>query len=190
MGLLPELPWGAARQSTISFGQGIAVTPLQILTAASAIANKGVRVEPRIIQKITSPDGKILKEFAPVKNRTLSEKTANEVLSMMREVVESKHGTAHSSKIPGYVLGGKTGTADKVVGGRYNGDVMASFIGVLPADKPQFVIFVLFDAPQTAHYASLTAVPVFKEISRNLITYYGIQPSQPDELGAFKVNKP
>lgn len=190
VGLLPELPWGAARQSTISFGQGVAVTPLQVLTAASAIANKGVRVEPRIIQKITSPDGKVLKEFAPVKNRTLSEKTANEVLSMMREVVESPHGTAHTSKIPGYVLGGKTGTADKVVGGRYNGDVMASFIGVLPADKPQFVIFVLFDAPQTAHYASLTAVPVFKEISRNLITYYGIQPSKPEELGAFKVNKP
>lgn len=188
-GLLPPLPWGAARQSTVSFGQGVAVTPLQIVTAASAIANKGMRVEPRIIQKITSPEGKVIKEFAPVKNRTLSEKTATEVLDMMKEVVESQHGTAHVAKIPGYVLGGKTGTADKVVGGRYNGDVMASFVGVLPADKPQFIIFVLFDAPQTAHYASMTAVPVFKEISRNLITYYGLQPSQPHELGAYKVQR-
>lgn len=189
-GILPDMPWRAARQSTISFGQGIAVTPLQLVTAASAIANKGVRVEPRIIQKITNPEGKVIKEFAPVKNRTLSEKTANDVLSMMREVVESEHGTGHAAKIPGYQLGGKTGTADKVVGGRYNGDVMASFMGVLPADNPQFIVFVLFDAPQTAHYASMTAVPVYKEICRNLITYYGLQPSKPEELNAFKVKRP
>ncbi len=189
-GLMPDLPWRAARHSTISFGQGIAVTPLQVVTAASAIANKGVRVEPRIIQKITSPEGKVLKEFAPVKTRTLSEKTADEVLAMMREVVESKHGTGHSAKIPGYQLGGKTGTADKVVGGRYNGDVMASFVGVLPADKPRFVIFVLFDAPQTAHYASMTAVPVYREICRNLITYFGLQPTETNELNAYKVDRP
>lgn len=189
-GILPPLPWGAARQSTISFGQGIAVTPLQIVTAVSAIVNKGIRVEPRIIQKITSPEGKVLKEFAPVKSRTLSEKTANEVLNMMREVVESKHGTAHVAKLPGYQLGGKTGTADKVVGGRYNGDVMASFVGVLPADQPKYVIFVLFDAPQAAHFASMTAVPVFREIARNLITYYGIQPSLPHELDAYRVQRP
>lgn len=188
-GLLPDLPWRAARQSTVSFGQGVAVTPLQIVTATSAIANKGVRVEPRIIQKITSPEGKVLKEFAPVKTRTLSEKTADDVLAMMREVVESKHGTAHIAKIPGYQLGGKTGTADKVVGGRYNGDVMSSFVGVLPADKPQFVVFVLFDAPKTAHYASQTAVPVFREICRNLITYYGLQPTEADELDAYQVQK-
>ena len=188
-GILPTLPWRPARQSTVSFGQGIAVTPLQIVTAASAIANQGMRVEPRIIHQITSPEGKVLKEFPPVKTRTLSEKTANEVLSMMQEVVESRHGTAHSAKIPGYVLGGKTGTADKVVGGRYNGDVMSSFIGVLPADKPQYVIFVLFDAPRTAHYASLTAVPVYKEICRNLITYFGIQPSKPEELDAYRVRQ-
>ncbi|MGV3526698.1 MAG: peptidoglycan D,D-transpeptidase FtsI family protein [Candidatus Sericytochromatia bacterium] len=188
-GLMPPLPWRAARHSTISFGQGIAVTPLQIVTAASAIANKGVRVEPRIIQQITSPEGQILKEFTPVKTRTLSEKVANEVLAMMREVVESEHGTARVAKIPGYELGGKTGTADKVVGGRYNGDVMASFVGVLPANKPQFIIFVLFDAPQTAHYASMTAVPVFREISRNLITYYGLQPSLPQELDATRIKR-
>lgn len=189
-GILPDLPWGAARQSTISFGQGIAVTPLQIVTAVSAMANKGVRVEPRIIQKITSPEGKVLKEFAPVKTRTLSEKTAGEVLSMMREVVESEHGTAHAAKIPGYELGGKTGTADKVLGGRYNGDVMASFVGVLPANQPKYIIFVLFDAPQAAHYASMTAVPVFREIARNLITYFALQPSKPEELDAYKVKKP
>lgn len=188
-GILPALPWSAARQSTISFGQGLAVTPLQLVTAATAIANQGMRAEPRIIQKITSPEGQLLKEFAPVKQRTLSEKSANEVLTMMKEVVESKHGTAHSAKIPGYVLGGKTGTAEKVVAGRYNGDTMSSFLGVLPADKPQFIVFVLFDAPKGVHYASLTAVPVYKEICRNLITYYGLQPSQPQELNAFKLPK-
>lgn len=188
-GILPALPWGAARQSTISFGQGIAVTPLQLVTAVSAMANKGVRVEPRIIQKITSPEGKVLKEFAPVKTRTLSAETADKVLTMMREVVESPHGTAHIAKIPGYQLGGKTGTADKVVNGRYNGDVMASFLGVLPADQPKYIIFVLFDAPQAAHFASMTAVPVFHDIAKNLITYFGLQPSKPEELDAVKVRK-
>jgi cell division protein FtsI (penicillin-binding protein 3) len=181
-GLLPELPWAASRQSTISFGQGVAVTPLQVVTAASAIANKGVRVEPRIIHEIISPENEVIKQFPPMKTRTLSEKTAQEMLSMMSQVVESQGGTAHNAKIPGYQLGGKTGTADKVVNGRYNGDVMASFIGVLPADNPRYVIFVLFDAPKTAHYASMTAVPVYREICKNLITYFGLQPSRPEEL--------
>jgi cell division protein FtsI (penicillin-binding protein 3) len=181
-GLLPELPWAAARQSTVSFGQGVAVTPLQVVTAASAIANKGVRIEPRIIHEIVSPENDVIKQFPPMKTRTLSEKTASDMLDMMMQVVESPHGTAHNAKIPGYVLGGKTGTADKVVNGRYNGDVMASFIGVLPADNPRYVIFVLFDAPKSAHYASMTAVPVYKEICKNLITYYGLQPSKPEEL--------
>lgn len=181
-GLLPELPWAASRQSTVSFGQGVAVTPLQVVTAASAIANKGVRVEPRIIHEIISPENEVIKQFPPMKTRTLSEKTAQEMLSMMTQVVESQGGTAHNAKIPGYQLGGKTGTADKVVNGRYNGDVMASFIGVLPADNPRYVIFVLFDAPKTAHYASMTAVPVYREICKNLITYFGLQPSRPQEL--------
>lgn len=186
-GILPPLPWPASRQSTVSFGQGVAVTPLQIVTATSAIANRGVRVEPRIIERIVSPEGDVIKAFDPVKTPTLSESTARDVLKMMEEVVESKGGTAHATKLPGYLMGGKTGTADKVVGGRYNGDVMSSFVGILPTDRPQFVIFVLFDAPKTAHYASLTAVPVFKEIARNLISYYGLQPSRPEELNAYRM---
>lgn len=186
-GILPPLPWRPGRHSTITYGQGVAVTPLQIVTAASAIANKGVRVEPRIIQRIVSPDGDIIKEFPTKKYRTLSETNAEKVLEMMRTVVEEDRGTASVAKIPGYVMGGKTGTADKVVNGRYNGDVMASFLGVLPADKPEYVIFVLFDSPKTAHYASMTAVPVFKQISQDIITYKGIQPSRPEELNALKV---
>jgi len=106
---------------------------------------------------------------------------------MMKSVVESRGGTAHAAKLPGYLMGGKTGTADKVVGGRYNGDVMASFVGVLPADDPQYIIFVLFDAPKTVHFASLTAVPVFKEIARHMITYYALQPSQAEELNAYQL---
>lgn len=187
-GILPPLPWRPGRHSTITYGQGIAVTPLQIVTAASALANKGVRVEPRIIQRIVSPDGDIIKEFPTKKYRTLSEANAEKVMDMMRTVVEEERGTASVAKIPGYVLGGKTGTADKVVNGRYNGDVMASFLGVLPADNPEYVIFVLFDAPKTAHYASMTAVPVFKKISQDIITYKSIQPSRPEELNALKVN--
>lgn len=186
-GILPsnaKQKWNAVRQSTISFGQGIAVTPIQIVTAFSAIANQGIRVEPRILKQVLSPEGLILKELPPKTSRTMSENTAKEVLNMMVSVVDGKKGTARDAKIPGYVLGGKTGTADKVndSGRGYSREVMASFGGFLPADNPKFIIFVLLDSPRSDHFATLTAVPVFKSIAEQMITYYDLQPTRHSEL--------
>lgn len=181
-GVLPQLPWAQSRQSTISFGQGISVTPLQIVTAMSAIVRKGVRIEPRIIKEIIGPDDEVIKEYKSEEIRTLSEKTAEDTRKLLLEVVQDKEGTGKATKIPGYVIGGKTGTADKVENGRYSGNVISSFLGFYPGDNPKVTALVMFDSPQTAHYASLTAVPVFKRIAEDVLKYLRIPPSKPEEL--------
>lgn len=185
-GIVPELPWVPSRQSTIAFGQGIAVTPLQIVTAISSVARGGIRIEPRIIKEIINSENKVIKEYKSKEIRTLSKDTADKMLNLMSSVVEEKGGTGRAAKIPGYLIAGKTGTADKVENGRYSGNVMSSFLGIFPADKPRIVAFVLFDSPQAAHFASMTAVPVFKEIAANVLNYLNIPPSQPEELVAKK----
>jgi cell division protein FtsI/penicillin-binding protein 2 len=181
-GIVPDLPWVPSRQSTISFGQGVAVTPLQIVTAISSVARGGIRIQPRIIKEIINSEGKVIKEYHSKEFRTLSKDTADKMLSLMSSVVEERGGTGRGTKIPGYLIAGKTGTADKVENGHYSGNVMSSFIGIFPADKPQILAFVLFDSPQTAHFASMTAVPVFKEIAVNVLNYLSIPPSKPEEL--------
>ncbi|MBC7475553.1 MAG: penicillin-binding protein 2 [Candidatus Sericytochromatia bacterium] len=181
-GIVPKLPWVASRQSTISFGQGIAVTPLQIVTAMSAIVRKGIRIEPRIIKEIVDNDDKVIKQYKSNEIRTLSEDTAEKMRELLIAVVEDKEGTGRATKIPGYVIGGKTGTADKVENGRYSSNVISSFLGFYPAEKPRILEFVLYDSPQTAHFASMTAVPVFKNIASDIIKYLHIPPSQPEEL--------
>lgn len=181
-GVLPELPWAQSRQSTISFGQGISVTPLQIVTAMSAIVRKGIRIEPRIIKEIVGPDDEIIKEYKSKEIRTLSEGTAEQIRKLLLEVVQDKEGTGKATRIDGYTIGGKTGTADKVENGRYSSNVISSFLGFYPGENPKVTAFVLFDSPQTAHYASMTAVPVFRRIAEGVLKYLRIPPSKPEEL--------
>lgn len=181
-GMLPDLPWDPVRQSTISFGQGVSVTPIQIVTAMSAIARSGIRIEPRIIKEIIGIDGKVIKEYKSKEERTLSKDVADKMRHLMVSVVEDKEGTGRATKIPGYVIGGKTGTADKVEKGRYSGNVMSSFLGFYPAENPKILQFVLFDSPQTAHFASMTAVPIFKKIASDTLKILKIPPTKPNEL--------
>ncbi len=181
-GVVPELPWVQSRQSTISFGQGVSVTPLQIVTAMSSIVRKGIRIEPRIIKEIVGPDDKIIKEYKSKESRTLSEDTAEKMRKLLMQVVDDKQGTGRATRIAGYSIAGKTGTADKVENGRYSGNVISSFLGFYPAENPKVIAFVLFDSPQTAHYSSMTAVPVFKEIASGVLKYLRIPPSKPEEL--------
>lgn len=181
-GVLPQLPWAQSRQSTISFGQGVSVTPLQIVTAMSAIVRKGIRIEPRIIKEIVGPDDEIIKEYKSKEIRTLSENTAEQIRKLLLEVVQDKEGTGKATRIAGYTIGGKTGTADKVENGRYSGNVISSFLGFFPGENPKVTAFVLYDSPKTAHYASLTAVPVFRRISEGVLKYLRIPPSRPEEL--------
>lgn len=186
-GIFPQLPWRPSKQSTICFGQSISVTPIQIVTAATAIANNGIRVEPNIIQKIVSPKGAILYKFASKFKRTMSKDVGNKMLKMMTEVVETEGGTGGLAKVQGYTIGGKTGTADKVVNGRYSGDVMASFLGILPIEDPQFIVFVLLDSPQKERFASITAAPIFQKIAHYTLMYLNIAPTKPEELKKEKM---
>lgn len=181
-GLLPPLPWPTMRQGSISFGYGLSVTPLQIVTAATAIADEGRLHPPRLIDKVVSPDGKVLQEFPQATaSQVISPEVSRQMLSMLQQVVDTGTGTA--AKVPGYNVAGKTGTANKSreSGGGYTSDVIASFLGFAPAEKPQLVVLALLDSPQNAHYASLTAVPLFQAVVRQTLPYLGIMPYVPIE---------
>lgn len=179
-GLLPPLPWPTMRQGSISFGYGLSVTPLQILTAATAIADEGRLHAPRLIDKVMSPDGQVLHEFpVATASQVVSPQVARAVLGMLRHVVDSGTGTA--ARIPGYNVAGKTGTANKsrASGGGYSSDVFASFLGFAPAERPQLVVLALLDSPQNAHFASMTAAPLFKAVVGQTLPYLGLLPTAP-----------
>jgi len=181
-GWLPRLPWRASQQSAISFGQSVAVTPLQIVAGMSAIARGGMKIDPRIIKEIDDDSGYVIRRYQSNEERVISKDTADKMSSLMLDVVEAKGGTGEGTKIKGYKIAGKTGTADKVENGKYNGNVMSSFIGFFPAEKPKVLLMVLLDAPQKEHFASLTAVPIFKDIVNEIIRYTNLYPSKIEEL--------
>ncbi len=181
-GRLPKLPWKEITQASLSYGYSLSVTPLQILTAATALANDGAYHAPRIIQRILSPKGEVLQEFAPAPPRqAVSPETARKMLTMMQRVVDE--GTGTSAGIPGYNVAGKTGTANKAkeTGGGYSRDVMTSFIGFVPAEKPRIVVLALLDSPQNGHFASQTASPLFKAVAADTLRVLGVAP-KPEEI--------
>jgi len=164
--LRPYKKWRKVDEATISFGQGIAVTPLQIAAAVGIIANKGIHIQPRIINYITNSKDTTMK--APgfsSRGRIISRETSEKVLKMMRGVVVD--GTAPLVEIPGYNPGGKTGTAQKPApGGGYLKDkYIASFIGVFPVDDPEYLVFASVDSPEKSIYGSTIAGPIFKNIA-------------------------
>ncbi len=159
--------------ATASFGQGIAVTPLQMVMSYQALANQGVLMQPYIVQEIRHSNGSV-DELKPKSVRqVVSEQTANTILAMMVNVVESGH--AKGAQIPGYYIGGKTGTAQVATAGGYSEDkYIHTFIGVVPIDNPQIVMLTKIDAPQGARYAESTAVPLWHDVADFLLKYYQI----------------
>ncbi|SHE38820.1 stage V sporulation protein D (sporulation-specific penicillin-binding protein) [Caldanaerobius fijiensis DSM 17918] len=164
---------GPVELATISFGQGISVTPLQMIDALSAIANGGNLMQPMLVKYIKDPDsGKIIKEFKPnVVRRVISSETSRE----MREILESvvSKGTGKKSYIPGYRVAGKTGTTEKYVPGKY----VASFAGFAPADDPKIAVIVMIDEPTgEGHMGGAIAAPVVKSIIEDSLKYLGVKP--------------
>ena len=154
--------------ATNGFGQSMNYTPLALCAAFSMLGNDGKRVHPRLIMKIGEGEQK------PVEgNQVVSSDTAHEMLHMMRAVFESPRGTAKGLKIPGYVLGGKTGTAQKknfTTGNMKGGGYVSNFVGFVPAEQPQAVIMVMIDHPKAGvYYGGSVAGPVFKRIAQNVI---------------------
>ncbi|MSR88666.1 MAG: penicillin-binding protein 2 [Candidatus Margulisbacteria bacterium] len=169
--------WSGLDLSIMAFGQGVAVTPIQIARAVASIANDGVLVEPHIVKYITDNEEKTLR--SPIKaspQRLISSKTSKMVTKIMTETVD--RGTGMVTKIDGYKIAGKTGTAQKSGEHGYEmGRYVASFIGFFPAEKPRFLVLVSIDSPRTSIYGASVAGPAFRDITKSLIDHYNIPPS-------------
>ena len=159
-------PASWSNQSAISMRMGyeIAVTPLQLAAAYATFANGGELVEPALVKEVISPDGKVLYTHTPrVVRRVISKATADKVRHMLLDVVDE--GTALEAQIDNFMLAGKTGTPRSTVRGRYvAGRYNPNFVGIFPADNPQYVVVVKMTAPQSSIYAAQTAAPVTKAI--------------------------
>lgn len=159
--------WNRTSGSSIVMGYEVAVTPLQLVAAYAAIANGGELMEPHLVKEIRSPDGDLIYRAKPrVIRRVVSPKVARDVQQMLLGVVES--GTATRADLATYLLGGKSGTARRTVQGKgyVLGNYTASFVGLFPADKPQYVVLVKLDSPRQAYYGGEIAAPVTKVILR------------------------
>lgn len=173
--------------ATMAIGQGIAVTPLQMLRAICAIANGGELLEPYIIDKIVMPDGRVLRQGQKkIVRRVITEDVAGQMRMMMEKVVSE--GGGKPAHIAGYQIAGKTGTAEKLAeqGGYAPGEYIASFVGFVPAANPQYAMLVMLDTPQGAFYGSQVSAPVFKDTLQQILVAKGIQPSTHEGLPSFE----
>jgi cell division protein FtsI/penicillin-binding protein 2 len=166
--------WNIVDLSTAGFGQGVAVTPIQLIKAASAIANGGLVVTPQVVAKLQGESWE--ETIKPqIGKRVLSEKTTDEVKAMMVEAAKS--GESKWTNLAGFNVAGKTGTAQIPIAGHYDAEkTIASFIGFAPADKPKFIMLVTLKEPQSSPWASETAAPLWYSIAKDLFPYLGIQP--------------
>lgn len=171
--------WWGSRLATIGFGQGVSVTPLSLARAYAAVANGGDLMRPLLVRYLVAPDGHIVRSYEPqTVRRVMAPQTAAAVLAILRDVV--RRGTAKGLSLPGYALAGKTGTAQMVIDGQYvPGAYTASFVGIVPADNPQYVILVKIDRPEGAYYGSVVAAPAFLALARKVLWREGVLPKTP-----------
>ena len=176
----PLAEWSSISSSRIAMGQGVAVTSLQMLGLLCCIANGGVYMKPYVVRNVTADDGKMLRENHPtVLGNPIKPSTAAMMLKMLVRVTEPG-GTGLRAAVPGYRVAGKTGTGQKVVGGSYSEtDYMASFVGFLPADKPEIGLIVVVDNPQPMHTGGMVAGPAFSEIAEQAMRYLDVPKSPP-----------
>jgi len=176
-GVLHELRENqAVERANLAFGQGLTVTALQLAAAGAVLANEGERIHPRIALRLER-DGKRIEVPVRKGERALSRTTARTVLGMMREVVAS--GTGRGAALPRHSVAGKTGTAQKVVNGRYTDEhYVASFLGIVPASsQPRLVMVVVLDEPRLGtHTGGAAAAPVFREVAGFAVEQLGLPP--------------
>lgn len=175
----PPGRWRRPSLQTIAFGQGISVTPIQLLVAVSALATHGVAVHPHVAGVVRDADGHVV--MAPgdrPPSRVIEADVADRVLAMMRDVVQQ--GTGTRAQIDGYTVAGKTGTAQRPspAGGYDAHSYIASFVGVVPAVSPRLAILVVLDSPHGAYFGGEVAAPVFREIARQVLWYLHVPPTQ------------
>jgi cell division protein FtsI (penicillin-binding protein 3) len=172
-GPLVPSPWRDINMMTIAFGHGISVTPLQLVSGTAAVVNGGILRPVTLLRRddASPPNG----------TRVISARTSDQMRRLMRLVVEK--GTAKSSNVPGYLVGGKTGTAEKIVNGRYKRDArVSSFVGAFPMNQPRFVVYAMLDEPKgnKATYGYATAgwvvAPAMGRMITKIASLYGIAP--------------
>lgn len=177
----PGIVWDRSKLTdsalaSVSMGYQVGVTPLQMVTAVSSVANGGDYIEPRIVRAVYR-DGRRLVVRPRVLRRTVSKDTAASMTAIMEQVVD--RGTATIAKIPGYTIAGKTGTANKLANGRYTNDTYASFVGFLPSNGPQVSILVVLDSPRgpNGHFGGPVAAPIFRRIAEEAMRQLRVPPS-------------
>ncbi|MFH0955830.1 MAG: penicillin-binding protein 2 [Candidatus Falkowbacteria bacterium] len=171
---LLKKPTGELYAATASFGQGMAVTPIQMTAAFLALANNGIMMQPYIVKEIIKPDGSKIETKPKVVGRVISEKAATILGGMMVSVVENGHGKLAGVK--GYYVAGKTGTAQVPAksGGYQAGAHIGSFAGFAPADNPKFVMLVRIDQPRDVEWAESSAAPLFGELAEYMLNYWQV----------------
>jgi len=175
--MLPLYQWSDTSLATMAYGQGIAVTPLQMISVYATIANGGVWVQPRLVRGTIDPEGVFHPAPSSSTRRVVSDDTAQMVTRMLAFAV--KAGTGAAARIPGFRVAGKTGTAriPRPTGGYYADRYFASFIGFLPASHPRVVIAAILDRP-TTEYGGIAAAPLFQRVARYAIERLGIAPGE------------
>lgn len=183
--LLPYKKWSKIDSGAISFGQGISVSAVQLISGISAIANNGKLMKPMLIKKIISHTGKEIQVFEPTAVRqVVSAKTADLVKGMMNQVVQEE-GTGTKAAMEGYAVCGKTSTAQKAVKGKRGyakNKYISAFGGFAPQENPELAILIVVDEPKKEHYGGLVAAPAFKTIMAKSFNYLNIAPARTEAM--------
>lgn len=177
--------WSDSSLATMSFGQGVSVTPLAMARFYSAIANGGMLMRPRILDAIDDQRGNAIYRYQPeVERRIMSERTAATLRGFLRQVVLNGTGDP-TAQVDGYTTAGKTGTA-QIAGndGYQSGAYVASFIGFVPYEHPRYVIYVKVERPEGSYYGGVVAAPAFAKIAREAMLHAGVLPATPSPVRA------
>ena len=185
--IVPPSIWSDIRWANVSFGQGISVTGLQLASAYCAIANDGVRMQPRIIYGVRSDSGEIHPDAISAGRRVVSAQTARTLQQMLTDAMEK--GTGKPARLDGYSAAGKTGTAQFAENGHYGGKFVSSFAGMAPSKDPQLVILVSLINPKGEHYGGTMAGPVFREIAEKTFALRRIPHDFPSLAERVKLSK-
>lgn len=173
---LSESKMGPVELASVSFGQSNKITPIQLISAVSAVANGGKLVQPHIVKEQLDQNNNIVKTFGTTEKRqVISEETSKEMCTMMEKEVEE--GTGNNAYVAGYRIGGKTGTAQKLEKGANSDALVCSMVGIAPADDPQIAVLVLFDEPHAAiNFGGVITAPVLGKIMSEVLPYLGVEP--------------
>ena len=173
----PKDEWYPIDLATATFGQGITVTPIELIDAIAAIANNGIRMQPEVVAAVQTPEGQIIPIPPKEIDQPISATTAQVMTQIMVNAVND--GESKFYRLKGYDIAGKTGTAQIPVAGHYDATkTIASFVGFAPATDPKFVMLVILNEPSASIYGAETAAPIFFSVAKDILMYYGIPPSE------------